>query len=328
MPESPKYIGEISIPQAKELLPNGAYVENKIFLAKDIVAQNLPTNSKQTKCVVILFCDKGKVRYDIDGHTAIANDNDIILFSIGQTVSNCKVLSPTFKGKAILINPSEIDTLEHNAPLRRALRNIDITKFNEKEIFVTSMCFSQILDFLTQIGYNNRLNLASKLANVILQMIIDKNSVIKNKQEKDKDIFDNFCELVYENVRFRLPVSKYCEILQISIHTLEKIVFKYTAETPIKYIHRQLITRICIIAECTSSKSMTLKDIAIYAHFQNATALARFVKRKIKMTLSEYRKKVPAEQQSQVHRTNLDRNAALKDLPKTYTQAYSVPLLS
>jgi len=333
--EFPKYRNEISIPQAKAFLPQGTSWNDEIFIFEDLTAQNLPTTKKDVKCFVIILCIEGKLRYEIDGHTVFAEKNDIILLSQGQQTESYKVLSPTFKGKAILIKPELIFALVQNLnsiiSLKRKLINIDYISLNVQEMQLSCSCFSQISNFLTDAEYTDNLKSATSWTIAILQMALSKKQKVSETSREispDQELYYRFIKLVDKYVMQQLPISSYCDKLQISPSTLESIIAKYGGCTPLKYIHLRLINRICIMAECTSPKKMPIKKIAEYTHFKNVSALSRFVKIQINMPLTRYRKLESETQLSLIHRTILDQNAVLAVLPKTYIQEDSILLLS
>lgn len=327
------FYGEISIPQAKAELPNGIYLEDEIFLLEDIAAENLPSGTKEVKCLTMIFCEEGKLRYEIDGHTVIAEKNDIILYSLGQKVKNCRVLSSTFNGKAILVKGDYLSFITNHINdsqiFKKKLRETDTIKFNPEEIQRTNAFFSQIIAFMTQTGYNNRLQLSIGLIQVLFQMALDKETKKKSKKiSNDLNIYNNFIEKVDEFVLLQKPITFYTKILETSCSSLEKALRKYEGLSPQEYIHLRLINRICIIAESTTRHKFPIKKIAEYTHFKSTSALSRFVKRHINMTLSEYRRKESAEQVRIIRRTILDQNAVLKALPRTYIREDLIPLLS
>lgn len=325
--------GEISIPQAKAKLTNGISLNNDIFIIENITTENLPTNSKEVKCLMMIFCEEGKIRYEIDNHTVTAEKNDIILCTIGQKVTNFQVLSSTFHGKAILMEADYLPLLTNHINdtllIKKKLRDTDTIKLNPQEMQNTNVFFSQIMAFITQTGYNNRLQLAINLILILFQMALDKAvSMETKKRPKDLIIYEEFVNLVEEFVMQQKPISFYTKKLNISRSSLEGIVRKYSNSKPQKHIHQCLIKRICIIAECTSKEKFPIKKIAEYAHFKSTSALARFVKRHINMSLSEYCRKVSAGQLHTIQNTILDRNAALKDLPRIYIREDLIPHLS
>lgn len=330
--EALKYQHEISIPQAKAFLPQGTSWNDEIFLIENLTAQDLPATPKDVKCFVIILCTEGKLRYEIDGHTVFAGKNDLILLSQGQQTDNYRTLSPTFNGKAILIKPEHLFSLVQDLnciiSLKRKLVNIDYVKLNVKEMQLSCSCYSQIASFLTDTEYTDNLKTAISWTTSILQMALSKKRQLSESTREtspDQEIYYHFIRLVDEYVMQQLPVSGYCDKLQISVSALESIISKYGGCTPLKYIHLRLLNRICIMAECTSKKKMSIKKIAEYTHFKNGSALSRFVKEQLNMTLTNYRNLKSEMQQNIIHRTILDQSAVLEALPKTYIQEGSIP---
>lgn len=329
---------EISIPQAKSVLDRGSFFHDDIFMIENVQKENLPMHIKDVKCVTLIFCEEGRFRYEIDGHTAFADVNDVSILGIGQRVDNYKVLTPTFKGKAILIKADKIHFLAEDfcnvASLTRTLRNIDTIRLNQQEVENCNTFFAQAIRILAKANNEKQFAFTINLLKLILQLILNSDSCQLSKERIShshtayEDLYDKFLELCYENVLVQKPISFYYKELGISGTTLIKIVYKYAGITPLKLLHNLLIRRICLMAECTADQSLSISQIAKRAHFQSASALSNFVKRNINMNLSHFRKLKSAEQHRIIPHTIFDRNAALKDLPKIYKQEDSAPSLS
>lgn len=322
---------EISIPQAKALFNRGVYIEDDLFLIDNIIASNLPHNKKKTKCVVILICEEGEIRFESDGHTITAGENDVVLLNIGQVIDNNKVMSSNYRGKAILINPNELPMLaedfSNTAHLRGQLTQIDKIKLNEQEMTHSNDDFYQIADLLKN-TYPNKSTLAINLIKIILQIAIAKSYRNHKKLfKKSEQQFEAFTLLVDQYVSISRHVSEYCKRLGISSTQLEHIVREYTGYTPLKYIHGKLLNRICIIAESTSISQMPNKKIAEWVHFSSFSAFSRFIQQNLHMSLTKYRHLKSDQQLHIIRRTILDQTAALKDLPKSDIQASQAPLL-
>ncbi len=324
---------EISIPQAKALFNNrGVYIDNDLFLIDNIIASNLPHNKKKTKCVVILICEEGKIKFESDGHTITADENDVVLLNIGQVVDNSQVMSSNYRGKAILIDSNEIPMLAEDfcdtRHLRGELTQIDKIKFNEQEMTHSNDNFYQITDLLKN-AFPNKFALAINIIKIILQIAITKSYRNHNSQIKKSELqFEAFTLLVEQYVLTNRHVSDYCKRLGISSTQLEHIVREYTGITPLKYIHTKLLNHICIIAECTSISHMPNKKIAEWVHFSSFAAFSRFIQQNLHMSLTKYRHLKSDQQHYIIHRTILDQISVLKALPRTYIQEGSAPRLS
>lgn len=118
--------------KTKATFPNGTFRKDDFFIIEDLTYRDFPKHCKEVKCITIILCEEGKLRYDIDGHTVIAEKNDIIIYSLGQRVKNYKVLSPTFSCKAILINadclPMLKESINSKLMLEKKLLDTDTVK--------------------------------------------------------------------------------------------------------------------------------------------------------------------------------------------------------
>ena len=329
------YYNEISIPQAKSFLPKGVFSNNEIFVIDDINADNFPVNSKYVKCIVLIFCENGKLRYDIDGHTVIAEQGDMIILSMGQKVSNYKVLSSTFHAKAIFVS---IDCIEHLAQnyytpntLRLHLLATDIIKFDNQEISKNSLFISLIKEYLTSPKYRQRLQLSIDLTKNILHKALDRNEYPREDEDLPKSnerlIFEQFIKLANENINNRNPISFYCKEINISRTYLEKIVNQQTGKTPSKLLHKSLLYQICILAERNTEKGkIPIKTIAKKTHFPSEASLSRFVKRELNMSLTQYRHLRPELQQNIIHHTIAVQNFESTAPSRIDRPEHSVPL--
>ena len=315
----------ISIPQAKQLFGRGSFYNNDLYLIDNIVGNNLPQNCKETKCIVIIFCKKGKIRYDTNGTTIIAEENDILFLTNGQKVSEYKLMSPDYIGQAIFIDTKLMEEIEFegytNNCLMSKLQYTDKIKISSHDMFYCNILFAIICKALCDPTNQERINSAKSFTKGILQMVLSKAPATTNEAiSPDERQYIEFINLVDEKKTQNLQVAEYCQELDISETHLNHIVHKFAGTTPLKYIHKRLITQICIIIENTSSKAMSNTKLAERIHFRSATELSRFFKRELHITLSKYRHLTPAERLHIIPHTILDQTSPQADLPRTYIQ--------
>lgn len=324
---------EISIPQAKALLGRGTFLGDEIYLVDNISNNNLPQNFKKSKCLVFILCEEGQIRLEINGETIYAEKNDMILITSGQSISYFKTLSSHYRGKAIFIATSNIPFLaEHfcdTLTLKRMLIDTNKVTLNEEEMEYQRYNFSQIVSFVKK-EHPHKQALAMCLIKPILFCALEKKNTTTNchPQNKKEELFLRFEQIVNQRLLEHLQVSEYCNIIGISNSQLESLVYEFIGYKPIKYIQERLINRICIMLESTTPKSLPISEIAKRTHFSSASALSRFAKRMLHMSLTTYRHLEPAQQHRIIRRTILDQTAALKDLPKSDIQASQAPRLS
>lgn len=320
----------ISIPQAKLQYGGDCFYQNELYLINRIIAQDLPKNSKTAECIVIIFCEKGKIKYDTNGTTIIAEENDILFLSCGQKVSEYKLMSPDYIGQAILIDTKLMEEIEFEGyttnGLKSKIQHTDKIKLSSHDMFYCNILFGIISEALSTPNNYERINAAKSFTKGILQMVLSKAPTITNETiSTEERQYIEFINLVDEKKTQNLQVAECCQELDISETHLNHIVHKFAGTTPLKYIHKRLIIQICIIVENTSSKAMSNTKIAERIHFRSATELSRFFKREVHITLSKYRHLTPDERLHIIPYTTLDQIAPQAVLPKTYIQEDSVP---
>ncbi len=331
--EQLKFENEISIPQAKALFPRGMYINDDVFLLDNVIGSNLPRYKKVAKCIVIIICEEGRIRFETKGKTVFAEKNDVILLTMGQSVNHYKVLSSSYKGKAILVAPQKLPMLAElfcdTNSLSQKLNKNDKIKLSEEEMYNSQKNFYQIQTFINSEFHNKKLAFAMTLIKLILQTVLAKTVDPYLNMDRDDRNFYNFVQLVDENLLQNLTIKEYCQQLNISRTTLETIVRKHLIDyTPTKYLHLRLTYHICIMARNTSRKVLPTSAIAKRFHFPNTTALARFVKREINMSLTTFRNLTPDAQLDIIHHTIPDQILLLEASPRTYKQEGSIPPLS
>lgn len=321
----------ISIPQAKQLFSRGSFYDNELFLIDNIVGSNLPRNSRITKCIVIIFCEKGKIKFDTKGSTIIAEENDMLILSYGQKVSDYRVMSSDYSGQAIFIDPKLMQEIEYEdysnkCFLTNKMRRIDKVKLSSHDMFHCNHLFTIIREALSEPSNYEKIASAKTFTKGILQLLLSKvQSLTSERLNADERQYIEFVNLVEEKMTLNLQVSKYCQELHISEAHLNQIVHKFAGTTPLKYIHKRLIIQICIIVENTSSKSMPNTKLAERIHFRSATELSRFFKRELHITLSKYRHLTPDERLHIIPYTILGQTSLQADLPRTYIQGDLTP---
>lgn len=320
---------EISIAQAKEIKSECKFLNDEICYIEDIDVEDLPSEKTEVKCITLILCLEGTLRYDTNGHTVIAEKNSILYFASGQHVDHFRVMSSTFKGRALLIKTSNISQLAENftniSTLTNKLNSIDKVKIGTDDIYSINCLLTQIKTFMDK--KQNRYQMTFELVHVIIELSLSQ-AIFYDKydeQTKDLQLFEQFVDSVEKNIFTQRNISEYHKLLNISPGKLEKIVRSTIEQSPREYIQKRLVTYVCLIAEYTNKKQMPIKKIAELVHYKNQCTLSELVKKHIGISLQEYQNLEPEQQHRIIHRTKADQNAVLKVLPKTYIQEDLIP---
>ena len=212
---------EISIAQAKEIKSECKFLDDEICYIEDIDVQDLPTDKMEVKCITLILCLEGTLRYDTNGHTVIAEKNSILYFANGQYVDNFRVMSSTFKGKALLIKTSNISQLAENftniSTLTNKLNSIDKVKIGTDDIYSINCLLTQIKTFMDK--KQNRYQMTFELVHVIMELSLSQ-AIFYDKydeQTKDLQLFEQFVDSVEKNIFTQRNISE-CVFRLIPVH--------------------------------------------------------------------------------------------------------------
>ena len=211
---------EISIAQAKEIKSECKFLNDEICYIEDIDVEDLPSEKTEVKCITLILCLEGTLRYDINGHTVIAEKNCILYFASGQYVDNFRVMSSTFKGKALLIKTSNINLLANNftniSTLTNELTIIDKVKIDTCDINSINSLLTLIKTFMDK--KQDKYQMIIELVHVIFELSLSQaNSFDKHDEPtKDLQLFEQFIDSIEKNILTQRNISEYYKLLNIS----------------------------------------------------------------------------------------------------------------
>lgn len=298
-----KITAELSIPQAKEFLNRGIFLDNEILLIDNLDENCFPSDQRVLKCLLILLNTEGGMSFENDKQTIKTDKNDVIILTQSQSVSHHKITSKTYRGKAILISSDNIAQLAigYDTFTSMAEKIISTPKISllRQDIEDFNFCFERIKDLLTYQNYKS-LKLSLTLTKFILQRFLAKKPKMFNTYDQNLNVLQKFIDLIEKNNHKNLPVSQYCKMLNVSNSKLGYIVEKYMNMTPSKFLRLKITCRLCKILRNTN---LSCKDIAEEEHFENRSSMTRFFKREMSITPSHFRSLTHDQQLNIIHHT-------------------------
>ncbi len=300
-----KAIGELSIQQAKDFLNRGTYLDNEILLIDNLDEHSFPSDQRVLRCLLILLNTEGSMSFESDKQTIKTDKNDVIILTQSQSVSNHKITSSTYHGKAILIASDNIAQLASGydtfANMAEKIINTHKVSLLRQDIENFNFCFERIKGLLHSQSDKN-LKLSLTLTKFLLQSFLAKKGKTNHLSATDHNlnILQHFIELIDQNIHKNLPISQYCRMLNISNSRLGYIVEKYMNMTPSKVLRLKTVNSICVIL---GSTSLNCKDIAERVHFETRSSMTRFFKREMSITPSYFRSLTHDQQQDIIRHT-------------------------
>lgn len=289
------YRNVISIPHAILRNERTIHLHENTYLIDHINADNLPKGKNRINCLILILCEKGEIRYEYGGRTYHAYANDLLCLFQPQTIDACKIISKEYEGKAIMLDSKLLYKLaegyETPAFLYWKITRIHKVSLEAKDVIFFNTSYKGIKFFLSSQKYYKKELSQNTQQLIIHTLLADKNDQ-EYQQDEDKYCFDLFEQEVELEMRHTRQVKKYCDLLNIPIHTLERIVHKYANMSPKEFINYKLIKYVCTIIESTN---MTNHEIAHYLNFSDLSTLCRLFKSKMKKSISTYRREVRAQ---------------------------------
>lgn len=114
----------------------------------------------------------------------------------------------------------------------------------------------------------------------------------KNERSPVEELCVKFYNLVFDHFKEKRSTEFYAGELCISPSYLAMVTRQVCGETPKEAIDRQVVLEMKHILRSTS---MTMKEIAGYLHFPDASYMCRFFRKHTGLSLSEYRRATPGQ---------------------------------
>lgn len=304
---------EISIPQAKAFLKRGSYIGDEFLLIDDVDENSFPLSQRKLNCLLILLCEEGTLLYKIDRHKLIAHTYDICIFNVNQTLYFYNKSRSHYKGKAIMVAPSQIQKLANDFCSLQTLRDrinlsphviLDINSF--KEIIHDFQLIQQ------QLKENSALNLpfCLTISKLLLQNSLaqpygitlhdDSRNQYDTIHIRQPSLFDNFEDMVSTYLHQHLKIPEYCQLLHTSYTQLARVVKEQVKLTPQKYIHLRQVNYICTLIESTTLNN---QEIAQREHYKTSSQMNRLFKNEMQISINTFRHLTPYQRQCKVHHT-------------------------
>ena len=246
-------------------------------------------------CVLVGMCLKGRAQYTVDTKECVISENDILILSDGQVVSDY-MLSHDFKGIAMLASENFMQDISRGV---NKISSLFIYSKTHPVLHLEQQNANSFLDIyrMTQkkvIDVNHRFR-REIVCSLLGALIYDMGNYIwynqqdqtNFKQSRGEKIFSDFIKLVEQNFRVIRRVGWYAEQLKITPKYLSETVKKVSRETPNSWIDSYVTTELRVQLK---NSAKNIKEIAKDMNFPNQSFLGKYFKDRTGMSPSSYRK--------------------------------------
>lgn len=288
-------IAKLTIKRIKEITNISTFIGDDLLLFDRLEDLPFPLEPRKMNCVLVGMCLKGRAQYTVDTKECVISENDLLILSDGQVVSDY-MLSHDFKGIAMLASENFMQDISRGVnkisslfiytkihPVlhleqQNANSFLDIYRMTQKKVIdvnhrfrreiVCSLLGALIYDMGNYIWYNQQ----------------DQTNF---KQSRGEKIFSDFIKLVEQNFREIRRVGWYAEQLKITPKYLSETVKKVSRETPNSWIDSYVTTELRVQLK---NSAKNIKEIAKDMNFPNQSFLGKYFKDRTGMSPSNYRK--------------------------------------
>lgn len=288
-------IAKLTIKRIKEITNISTFIGDDLLLFDRLEDLPFPLEPRKMNCVLVGMCLKGRAQYTVDTKECVISENDILILSDGQVVSDY-MLSHDFKGIAMLASENFMQDISRGV---NKISSLFIYMKTHPVLHLEQQNANSFLDIyrMTQkkvIDVNHRFR-REIVCSLLGALIYDMGNYIwynqqdqtNFKQSRGEKIFSDFIKLVEQNFREIRRVGWYAEQLKITPKYLSETVKKVSRETPNSWIDSYVTTELRVQLK---NSAKNIKEIAKDMNFPNQSFLGKYFKDRTGMSPSSYRK--------------------------------------
>ncbi len=288
-------IAKITIERIKELTNEGCFIGNDLAFFDRFEDIPFPLEPRRMNCVLAAICLKGRAQYTVDTKECTIGENDVIILSDGQVVSDF-MLSSDCKGVVMMACENFMQDISKSIRETSSLfiysKTHPVLHLNKQE----SKSFLEIYKLakakVTEKNHHFQREIVCTLLGALVYDI--GNDIRRNQQEqttfkqsRGEMIFSKFLKLVEQNFKQIRRVGWYANELGITPKYLSETVKKVSKETPNSWIDSYVTTELRLLLK---NSSKNIKEIAKEMNFPNQSFLGKYFKDRTGMSPSDYRR--------------------------------------
>ncbi|MBQ7422498.1 MAG: AraC family transcriptional regulator [Prevotella sp.] len=242
----------------------------------------------------IILCQKGRIRFDINGKTLMLRQGEILLSAPNVILDNY-LFSPDFECKILCLSDKIVQKLLNQMVIKWNttvyVRRTNIIRMPEEDIEQ----FKYYYDLVRyKIAHSERPYQKEIIQSVIRALLLDVCSIADSseaqagmeKLSQGKILFNNFLHLLSNNKVKRQPVGRYAYELSVSPKYLSIVCEKYSGKTASQWIDQYVLEDVRYYLKNTS---LSIKEIADKLGFATMSHFGTYVRKHYGMSPTVYR---------------------------------------
>lgn len=297
----------INIPstQPSNLSEGENSASNDFYLYDHVRGGHFPTGKRVAKCLIIILCRKGLIRYEHNNKTMYAKVGDLIIVNVEQTIANQQSFFD-FEGSVLMISKQILPQLPYQQmsylTLKRQLEASPIISLRQEDMESIKLNFQLLSSYINQHHYEQTVFRTTQV--LFNEFILSQKTPTTADRSEEKSnhikIAIQFADLVALNPFKRIKVEWCCEQLKQPPSQLTQAVKVYYNMTPHEYI---TLKRLRYAFDLLNNTDYSILKIAEQLIFVSGSEFCRFFKKHTKITPRQFRQLTPAQQDDLIRRT-------------------------
>lgn len=276
-----------------------SYSDNDIIFCDSI--RELPeVHSIKLDMILIMACIIGKGQLDINGKPYTVKENEILLCSDYQILSNC-MISPDFECKILGLSYNIVQRLLH---LGRDvwdkifyLNQHPLIELTEKELVIFNKYYELVVEKMSQpqhLYYKETMNalVQSAIYELLAHLEHTVSATDTGIMRQGELTFKKFMTLVSEDGGKNRSVGYYAKELCVTPKYLSAICKEQSGKTASEWIQKRAVET---IRHLLKNSEKSIKELADELNFPNMSFFGKYVKEHLGMSPSNFRRQKMAE---------------------------------
>ncbi len=276
-------------------------IDNNFYLCDHARGDCFPTCKRVVKCLIIILCLKGMIRYEHNNKTMHAKVGDLIILNSEQTIANQQPFYD-FEGTVLMVSEKMVSQLPYQQmsylTLKRHLEALPIISLKQEDMETIKLNFQLLNSHI--IRHSNEQSILKTTQVLFNEFILSQEGKSITDKSGHLIIATRFAELVAENYRKKINVAWCCKQLKYSSAKLVQAVKEYYQITPHEYIIQKKLAK---SFDYLSNTSYSIQKISERLMFVSESAFCRTFKKYTKTTPRHFRHSTLGQQQDIIHHT-------------------------
>ena len=270
------------------------YIDNDIIIYSDVKDLPFKEYMLKTPMVTIGICFKGRMQLDINDCPYQVMPNDILISPPNAYIKNAW-LSPDFECNILCLSLRAVtDFIPENRLWNKInmLSAYPIIHVDNENLHIFELCMKMLKEKLqASVSRYKKEIIYSIVKTYLLELLenINLNEPPQKEFSRKEILFKNFMKLISSQIMKPRSLSWYSDKLYVTPKHLSTVCKEVSGKTAFAWINEYIIND---VKHSLLNSDMSIKEIADYYNFPNASFFGKYVRQHTGYSPGEYRNRL------------------------------------